>query len=431
MMTMPASQPTVSAFSAPPPCVNASDQVSETADILPSVIRTKAPSGTLPEFCDADGHLKRLHQKTNILISNAENLEWELSQSWNQGRIDGLGDDGWNFQFSDSEIQMHTATATKFLAYDAAFGSNASITWPTFFNGAYPELESFPLNEKIALWTLRANYVRSLPTNSGRLLNMIEYFSGSGRMCLQHLVIGCVVAAFDKIYSEDHNCTLPDGQRLWLDALSGTSPTAVTWLGTKCAPYLNMCIYNHNRRPSNGYLGNTNLGWVQTANTIASFSAMIYYLSHSLENNPLLEQPAESCLPKMSIWESVLGWTNSVKSTTSLRRYGADTLKPLQIWHSNGAYSTIQNKDLELPRSEWKMEETLAEISYDKNGKKRYSGKRKQMRESEEYPVRWCVKVARISIDVIDCKDAVPKPATETIVWDKDKRVFDDIEICF
>ena len=92
--------------------------------------------------------------------------------------------------------------------------------------------------------------------------------------------------------------------------------------------------------------------------------------------------------------------------------------------------------------------ETLAEIRYDKNGKKRYSGKRKQMRESEEYPVRWCVKVARISIDVIDCKDAVPKPATaskpvgavpkpareeptETIVGDKDKKVFDDIEIYF
>ena len=38
------------------------------------------------------------------------------------------------------------------------------------------------------------------------------------------------------------------------------------------------------------------------------------------------------------------------------------------------------------------MEETLAETRYDTNGKRRYSGKRKQMRESEEYPVRWCVK---------------------------------------
>ena len=47
-------------------------------------------------------------------------------------------------------------------------------------------------------------------------------------------------------------------------------------------------------------------------------------------NRPILEQPVESYLLPM---KTVLDFTETMKTCVSLGNYGAETLKPLQIWH--------------------------------------------------------------------------------------------------
>ena len=227
---------------------------------------------------------------------------------------------------------------------------------------------------------------------------MIEFFAGSGQMALQHLIIGCHVAAFDNKYKSSltHDCLSPIGLGLWGDALTATHPGAVTWFGTKCSPYLNICFANHKRSARNEYFGDQSISWVVKSNEVQATTALLYFLSTLLNNNPMLEQPAESAMPKMYPMCTVLKFTGAIKTSVSLKKFGATSLKPLQIWHIDEAYTQIPSEEGQvlLPPE---MMEPLANYYVDKNGKKRYNGKKRRMEQSEFYPAAFCAKVARIS----------------------------------
>ena len=220
------------------------------------------------------------------MITPQEACEFNSAKDWLPDRIHGLDD------FTAPTLDpIYRMTAEAFLAYDYSAGNGwATIFWGPLLDKAYPCLEPYPISEKIVFFCMRAAKVRSMPQNKPHLLDMIEFFAGSGQMALQHLIIGCHVAAFDNKYKSSltHDCLSPIGLGLWGDALTATHPGAVTWFGTKCSPYLNICFANHKRSARNEYFGDQSISWVVKSNEVQATTALLYFLSTLLNNNPML-----------------------------------------------------------------------------------------------------------------------------------------------
>ena len=302
----------------------------------------------------------------------------------------------------------YLAKITGFLFTDAQNGGGyAQKYWDPLLAAAYPELEPLPLNHKLLVWCLRVEKVRHLNVSS-KLLDLTEHWAGSAGISLQHLIAGFHVACFDRVYEDTtitHDCQKPEGLRLWLDSLTGTNQGSINWFGTQCSQYLGMCFYHHKRSVENQYFGDTSIQWVVSSNQAQAIAALMIFLSWLIANEPLLEQPAESCLPKMVPMRTVLHYVNAIRTSVSLRNFGARSLKPLQIWHVNPAYSELRSKRGQVIQH--CQGKPLARVSISKrNGKKTYTGNKMLMKTSQVYPVPFNVKVASISSALVFYSDA-------------------------
>ena len=124
--------------------------------------------------------------------------------------------------------------------------------------------------------------------------------------------------------------------------------------------------------------------------------SLIYFLAWITECMPLLEQPVESCLPKIKPLATVLSLTGATRTQTWHGSFGGKTPEPLQLWHVNALYHEMWR-----PKPTQKFETQLVTSTTSKTGKKQFTGA-KDMKDSQEYSEEFCKEVARITCEIRD-----------------------------
>ena len=225
--------------------------------------------------------------------------------------------------------------------------------------------------------------MRSLLSNQDKLLQFLEYWSGRAEMTRQHIALGLRAAAFDKLYAPNQDVTTPEGLRLWLDTLTATEKDSTHWNGTRCSSFGGMCKAQSGRRMENLYTGHTFRAFVRDGNRQADCLSLLVFFSCLVQNEPILEQPAGSVLPKMVPLKTVFQYFHILKTSLRLGAYGAESMKPLQLWHRSPCYKQLRKS---VPFSRVRPLVRLAKPFIDKKGKKRFTGDRHALKGSQEYP---------------------------------------------
>jgi len=104
---------------------------------------------------------------------------------------------------------------------------------------------------------------------------------------------------FDKDQGADHDCTTPLGFRRWVDAACATVFHAVLWFGTQCSSFVGMSKSHLKRSVENDFLGDISRSFVVVGNALCEVSSFLYFFGYLVDCLPLLEQPANSVLPKL------------------------------------------------------------------------------------------------------------------------------------
>jgi hypothetical protein len=124
-------------------------------------------------------------------------------------------------------------------------------------------------------------------------------------------------------------------------------------------------------------------------------TSLLFFLSMMIGNEPVLEQPANSILPKIKPLSTVLQACHAIRTSVRLGAYGDSTspAKPLQLWHIHPLYANLHKTMVKST-----ARATLTTRYIDKKGKKRFSGNA-QMKSSQAYPPPFCAKVAQLTLN--------------------------------
>ena len=270
-----------------------------------------------------------------------------------------------------------------FLTLDRERGGVAARDWEALLVAAYPEWVGKGVENMLLSLVARchANRQRGLASTQ-----CLEYWAGVARLTREHLRKGMVCRRFDKNYSSAHDCLDPRGLRLWLEELCRSAPKCLAWNGTQCSSFVPLCLSNSKRRPENNYLGDESRLFVRVGNGQMRVLSLIYFLASTQENMAILEQPLGSCLPHLEPLRSVLEFTQSQYTVTWLGRFGGDTPKPLQLWHSRAAFARLRRQ---RPRG------CFGSLTQRKGNS--WSGKSKALKASQAYPEEFARAVADIT----------------------------------
>ena len=88
-------------------------------------------------------------------------------------------------------------------------------------------------------------------------------------------------------------------------------------------------------------MGNTIRAFVRDGNRQADCLSLLVFFSCLVQNEPILEQPAGSVLPKMVSLKTVFQYFHLLKTSLSLGVYGVESTTPLQIWHRSPCYKQL------------------------------------------------------------------------------------------
>ena len=282
------------------------------------------------------------------------------------------------------------AKITDFLAKDMVEGGQASAAWSAVLTAAFPEFQGSPLSTMLA--SLVARTLRNRESHTKLLRKSIEFFAGRARLTYAHLereLQACT--RWDMEYGSDHDVNTPLGLRNWLNDLSLADEEALIWLGTRCSSWLQMCVKGSRRCRRNGFMGDSSKDWVQEGNMQMQSSALIYFLAWLTRCAPVLEQPVQSMMPKTNIFAAVLTFTNAIRTQTWHGAFGGESCKPLQLWHVDPQYAGLRRGKPKETKT------TLARQTVTKSGRKGYSGKRQEMKESQAYTLEFGRAVAAIT----------------------------------
>ena len=204
------------------------------------------------------------------------------------------------YSLDRNEVLRLSRIVRGFLGTDKCRGHGAAAArWYPLLCEAYPELAHLSLSAMLVRFGLRVHYVRSLPSNADKLLQFLEYWSGIAEMMWQRIALGLRAAAFDKLYAPNQDVTTPEGLRLWLDTLTATEMDSTHWNGNRCSSFGGMCKAQSGRRIENQYTRHTFRAFVRDGNRQADCLSLLVFFSCLVQNEPILEQPAGSVLPKM------------------------------------------------------------------------------------------------------------------------------------
>ena len=216
--------------------------------------------------------------------------------------------------------------------------------------------------------------------------SLIEYFAGSASLTFAHLERGfCNCSRLDKNYSDTHDCLSVDGLRLWLDELAFSSPRSLQWLGTQCSSWVILCRKQSRRRTSNGFWGDEARAFVRDGNTQMVISSLLFFLASVLDNEPVMEQPANSCMPRARPLSTVLRFLGARRTGTWLGAFGADSPKPLQLWHIHPAFANLRRKKPTMNSDHVALVMQMGRA---------FTGRRNALKQSQAYPSEFGVVVA-------------------------------------
>ena len=277
-----------------------------------------------------------------------------------------------------------------FLELDIERGGSANASWPVILANSYPENEllSGPsgLADKLLHLVVRTWCARASPNFLDVAVQAVEFFAGHGLLTQAHVKMGFRCSRFDVLYDASHDVLETHGLRLWIDELVFTSPRSLQWYGTVCSSWVTLCQSKSKRVPSNGYLGDTSRPFVQKGNAQMVATSLLVFLSWMMNNEPILEQPATSSMPKAEPLATVFKYVGAIRTTTWLGAFGAKTWKPLQVWHCDGVFANLRRK---RPPISPEAHEALVH----KRGRK-FSGNHRALKASQAYPAEFGVAVA-------------------------------------
>lgn len=165
---------------------------------------------------------------------------------------------------------------------------------------------------------------------------------------------------------------------------------ALNWFGTQCSAFLVLCARQHQRKESNGFLGDETRPWVKLANKQMEVVSLMFFLSWMIGNEPVLEQPQNSVLPKIKPLSVVLQCV-ATKTCVRLGAYGAPTAKPLQLWHCDVGLRSLARR-MSVP-----AREQLFARHVDSQGRVRFTGKKASLKESAAYTPDFASAVATVT----------------------------------
>jgi hypothetical protein len=339
---------------------------------------------------DATLPRKRLYSKTFVSALSPASLDVALlvSVCVNPGEL--------HTPFPDKpcSITPIVRCVEDFLLMDAdKLDGLAANTWQALLEAAYPELIGKSVQTMLLLFVARTLRNRSVLTP--KLRKCIEYFAGDSELMKAHLEMGfSECTRWDKVFSELHDVEKNSALRMWLDDLGLSAVGCLTWLGTQCSSFLVVCMAQSQRKLRNLYRGDEGRPFVEKGNRLLGITSLIWFLSCLQDGHPALEQPANSVLPKAEPLASVLSFTGANKTMTWLGAFGGSSPKPLQIWHIAKEYS-----ELRRPRPDSnETPDKLYSVAVGPGGQKRFSGKKRLMKESQAYTCNFARAVAAVTL---------------------------------
>jgi hypothetical protein len=282
--------------------------------------------------------------------------------------------------FAEDVIAPLQTSIADFLDRDES--GRASTLYPPFLTSAYPEFVGMGLAQMLLLLILRCLRNQAALLQS-ELLDFVEYAAGQAELTYHCVALGFRGARFDIAYSKDHDVLTPLGLRLWMDYLSECKKGALVWFGTRCSSFVFVSRGPSGRRQSNDFVGDEAKSWVKNGNDQAAISSLLFFIAFKAGLVPTLEQPCDSCMPKVNPLAHVFNLVKATRVVTWLGAFGGLSPKPIQIWSSSDIV-----RELRRGRPIMDQKEKLVTV---KNGK--VTGT-KAMKQSQAYPPQFGAAVA-------------------------------------
>lgn len=129
-------------------------------------------------------------------------------------------------------------------------------------------------------------------------------------------------------------------------------------------------------------------------NCLMVVTSLAMSFAHCCGTNPVLEQPSNSCLPKLEPLQSALSLMGASKTTIWHGAYGGTSPKPLQLWSAKDMSSLKRPKPQHLSSHLVKKQSTK---QADGKMKNTYTGKTKALLQSQVYSSSFGNAVASVA----------------------------------
>ena len=157
------------------------------------------------------------------------------------------------------------STFDQFLQHDTCVGKgNALRIWPGLLDTLYPNLQGVAdLSRKLALVCERAFAVRLRPHVKHH--HFVEFWCGTGNLTKALLSFGFEGVGLDVTCSEEHNCLMSSGLRLWMNLLMSIIEHGLCWMGPPCSSFVILCLAQSQRYDFNAWWGDASREFVRHA----------------------------------------------------------------------------------------------------------------------------------------------------------------------
>ena len=279
---------------------------------------------------------------------------------------------------SANEVEDLRARIFQFIQFDKLRGGHVETVWQSMLAGAYPCLRDLPLVDQLTHIIARAwvNRERWRSSVDPQLFQFCEFCAGWGNLSKKLLQANLFGASYDIIFSQMHDMLSFPGLRLHCDSWTASLERSLHWIGTPCSSFVHMCCSVSRRAAENQWRGDTSRNFVCVGNALSEVTALMLLISTFITCFPVLEQPASSCLPRLSSVCNVLCFCGFVQTTTYLGAFNGPTVKQLQLWHLPGTFESLARP---------KPDPCLFSSTLVDRSETGYTGKKDELALSERY----------------------------------------------